>query len=70
MVDALKATCGALLCGALLLGCSDNGQAGAGCEEREGTRVVGPECAQFIGFGFFCTCTCEFCVDGDGNAVE
>ena len=43
---------------------------GSVCEEREGTRVGGPECAQFIAFGFFCTCTCEFCVDGDGNSVE
>jgi hypothetical protein len=38
------------------------------CEDMEGTRVGGPQCAQFIGFGFFCACTCEFCFDGDGGS--
>jgi hypothetical protein len=37
------------------------------CEDMEGTRVGGPQCAQFVGSGFFCTCLCEFCFDGDGD---
>lgn len=90
--NVIKAMSGALLCGTLLLGCS-NPTPAAGCvinevvldqcvntsqcpsctlvcEDREGTRVAGPHCAQFVGFGFFCTCLCEFCFESDAGSPD
>ena len=40
------------------------------CEERGGTVVTSDGCAQFIGFGFFCACTCEICFGSDGGAAN
>jgi hypothetical protein len=35
------------------------------CESRGGTRLSGPRCVQVIGFGFFCSCSCEICFEED-----
>ena len=40
------------------------------CEDMEGTRVAGPHCAQFVGFGFFCACVCEFCFESDAGTLS
>lgn len=40
------------------------------CEEREGTSVTAARCTQFVGFGFFCACTCEICFGSDGGAAN
>jgi uncharacterized lipoprotein NlpE involved in copper resistance len=40
------------------------------CEDRGGTVVTAQGCAQFIGSGFFCACTCEICYESDGGASE